>query len=132
MALNQVKSVKQLIEEAKAAELSGPLETASELYEQVIQQDALNEFAYERLMIIYRKLKDSKKEIATLNKAIKAYQDLYKSKKSRSKTITDISRKLNKSFGFTDKKGNAVYEPEPIAGWQKRKATLEKRSKKKK
>ena len=34
------------------------------------------------------------------------------------------------SLVLTDKKGNAVYDPEPIARWKKRKVTVEKRIKK--
>jgi len=60
MPPHEVKTVKETITEAKAAEDSGETESAVELYEQALQQDKLNEYAYNRLMIIYRKSKDKK------------------------------------------------------------------------
>jgi len=131
MAKQEAKPVKNIITEGKAAENSGQLETAEELYEQVLQQDALNEYAYNRLMIIYRKKKDVSKELQIINTAIKAYREFYASKKHITKNITAISNKLNKSFGFTDKKGNMLYTPEPIATWLKRKELIERKKKKK-
>ena len=82
-------------------------------------------------MIIYRKKKDVKNELQIINTAIKAYKEFYASKKHATKNITAISNKLNKSFGFTDKKGNTLYTPEPIATWLKRKDLIEKKKKKK-
>jgi two-component SAPR family response regulator len=128
--MSESKAVKELIAEAKSAEEDDQPEQAAALYEQALQQDKLNEYAYNRLMIIYRKLKDKKKELQIINTAIKAYEDFYASKKHTNKSITTISAKLNKSFGLTDKKGQALYTPEPIATWQKRKELLERRKKK--
>ena len=124
MPETEVKPVKQIIVEAKDAENSEQPETAIELYQQALKQDKLNEYAYNRLMIIYRKLKDKKKELKVIDDALKAYKQFYKSKKRTSKSITDISNKLNKSFGLADKKGNLLYSPEPIATWEKRKELL--------
>ena len=103
--------------------------TAIKGYEEAIKKNALSEKAYDRLMIIYRKEKNYKKELRIISAGIKAFESFYKSKKSRSKKIADISQKLNRSFGFTDKKGNTLYDPEPIARWKKRKAVVEKKIK---
>ena len=127
----EVKTVKETIAQAKAAEEGERPATAVEFCEQALQLDQLNEYAYNRLMIIYRKLKDKKKELQIINTAIKAYQKFYSSKKRTTKSITEISNKLNKSFGLADKKGTALYTPEPIATWQKRKELLERKKKKK-
>ena len=126
----ELKSIKELMAEAKSAEEVDQLPQAGELYKQVLEQDKINEYAYNRLMIIYRKLKDQKKELQIIDTAIKAYEKFYASKKHTNKSIAAISDKLNKSFGLADKKGNALYTPEPIATWQKRKELLEKRKKK--
>ena len=131
MSQQELKTVKETITEAKAAEDFGKSDTAVELYEQALQKDRLNEYAYNRLMIIYRKLKDKKKELHIINTAIKVYKEFYASKKRSTKSIKEISNKLNRSFGFTDKKGNTLYTPEPIATWQKRKELLEKKKTKK-
>lgn len=117
------------MEEGAEAEQEN-IQVAKEDYEAAIKNDPLAEKAYDRLMILYRKEKDYKSELKLINAGIKAFESFYKSKKSSSKKITEISNKLNRSFGFTDKKGNSLNDPEPIARWKKRKVTVEKRIKK--
>lgn len=131
MISEEAKPIKEIMAEAKAAEDAQQFDIAERLYQNVLQQDSLNEHAFSRLMIIYRKQKEKKKELDLIDDAISAYQQFYKAKQHRTKTITTISNKLNKAFGLTDRKGNALYLPEPIATWQKRKESLEKRKKKK-
>ena len=126
----KVVTLKQTIKEAAEAEDKEDISLAIKDYESAIEANPLLEKAYDRLMILYRKDKNYKKELQLINSGIKAFESFYKSRKSSSKKIAEISKKLNKSFGFTDKKGNAVYDPEPIARWKKRKVTVEKRIKK--
>ncbi len=83
-------------------------------------------------MIMYRKLKDYKKELAVIDRGIKAFEDFYGSKVSKSKKAAEISNKLAKSLGLIDKKGNSTYDPEPIGKWKKRRLVVEKRLKPKK
>jgi hypothetical protein len=126
----KVVTLKETIKEAQEAEEKEDISLAIKDYEEAIEKDPLAEKAYDRLMILYRKEKEYKKELKLINSGIKAFESFYKSRKSGSKKIAEISKKLNKSFGFTDKKGNAVYDPEPIARWKKRKLTVEKRANK--
>jgi hypothetical protein len=128
--MGKVLSIKKMVEEADDAEEKENISLAKEDYEQIIKKDPLAEKAYDRLMILYRKEKDYKSELKLINSGIKEFERFYKSRKTGSKKIAEISKKLNRSFGFTDKKGNAVYDPEPIARWKKRKVTVEKRIKK--
>jgi hypothetical protein len=128
--MGKVLSIKKMVEEADDAEEKKNISLAKEDYEQIIKKDPLAEKAYDRLMILYRKEKDYKSELKLINSGIKEFERFYKSRKTGSKKIAEISKKLNRSFGFTDKKGNAVYDPEPIARWKKRKVTVEKRIKK--
>ena len=121
-------SIKDLVTTAEDMEASD-LPAASKLYEQVLKEDPLNEKAYNRLMLVYRKLKDYNAELQIINRGIKAYTDFYNKGKSKSKKVIDISNKLAKSFGLVDKKGNSTYDPEPIAKWEKRKMVVEKRLK---
>ena len=125
-----VQTVNEMFLQAKALEQSGELEAAADIYNRIITADKLNEAAYDRLMIIYRKLKDAKKEQWTIDAGIKAYRHFYKQKRphSRNKKIKELSQALMKSTGLTDKKGNSVFIPEPIARWQKRKTLLEKKA----
>ena len=125
----KVIAIKKIIEYADNAEEKEDIPLAIKDYEEAIQKDPLREKAYDRLMILYRKEKDYKKELKLINAGIKAFEKFYRSKKSSSKKIAEISKRLNRSFGFTDRKGNAVYDPEPIARWKKRKITVEKRIK---
>lgn len=126
----KVVAIKKIIKEATRAEEKEDTSIAIKDYEEAIKTNPLTEKAYDRLMILYRKEKDYKNELRVINTGIKSFENFYKSRKSRSKKIAEISNRLNKSFGFTDKKGNAVYDPEPIARWKKRKITVEKRIKK--
>ena len=126
----KVVAIKKIIKEATRAEEKEDTSIAIKDYEEAIKTNPLTEKAYDRLMILYRKEKDYKNEVRVINTGIKSFENFYKSTKSRSKKIAEISNRLNKSFGFTDKKGNAVYDPEPIARWKKRKITVEKRIKK--
>lgn len=123
----QSKSVKDILAEAKAAEAEDNLDDAITLYQEALQQDQLNELAYNRLMVIYRKQKEVKKELAIINTALVNYQKFNKTQQRTTKTITTLSNKLNKAFGLTDKKGNSLYLPEPAATWQKRKELLLKK-----
>ena len=124
-------SIKQILSMAEQEEANNDNPSAVALYNKAIKADALNIYAYDRLMKIFRKLKDYKKELAIINSGIKAYEQFYKNEeKGRSKKVSEISQKLNKSFGLTDKRGNSLYNPEPIARWKIRKLTVEKKMKK--
>lgn len=125
----KIIGIKKIVKEADDAEEKQDIPLAIKDYEAVIKKDPLREKAYDRLMTLYRKEKNYKNELKLINAGIKAFEIFYRSKKSGSKKIAEISKKLNRSFGFTDKKGNAVYDPEPIARWIKRKATVQKRIK---
>ena len=127
---NENLSIKEIISKAEEAEATKNNSLAIELYNKVIKSDNLNIYAYDRLMKIFRTLKDYKKELAIINTGIKAYEQFYKTElKGRSKKVREISQKLNKSFGLTDKKGNNLYHPQPIARWKKRKIYVEKKMK---
>ena len=123
------------LQQASAAEKNGNLELAEKLYKQEINKNAFNASVYTRLMIIYRKQKKYKEELEIINKALQHFKE-YQNKKSSSKTnnaaIKKLSNSLNKSLGLTDKKGNFLYEPEPIPTWKRRKTTVEKKLKKSK
>ena len=124
----KVVTLKQPLKEGEKEEKEN-ISIAIKEYEEAIKKNTLAEKAYDRLMILYRKEKNYKKEFRIITAGIKAFESFYKSKKSRSKKIAEISQKLNRSFGFTDKKGNSLYDPEPIARWKKRKEVVEKKIK---
>ena len=117
---------------AKKLEQEGELDKAAALFEKKVKENPLDETAYNRLMIIYRKRKDYRKELATIKKGMSAFEQSFKSsmKIPTSRKITSLSRSLLKSLGLTDKKGNAIYTREPLSRWQKRRLTVERLIKK--
>jgi hypothetical protein len=123
----------EILEKAREAETEGNLEEAAGFYEQLIKQNKVDEFPFDRLMIIYRKLKQYKEELRIINKGIKVFEDFYKKpagrKSGKQEKLTTLSNAFMKSAGLKDKKGNLVYVPEPISRWEKRKAVVEKKIK---
>ena len=121
-------SIKQMMEKAKLAE-DADIDSAIEEYVKIIKSDQLNEHAYNRLMILFRKKKDLKKELSLINSGIREYEKFYTSRARNSKKVNELSDKLKKAVGLVDRKGQSLYDPEPIATWKKRKSLLEKRKK---
>lgn len=121
-------TVHDWLAKAKEFEAAGDAEAAAKAYEKVIRLDRLHEFAYNRLMVLYRKQKAYEKELKLIDAGIAAYEKFYASHtKKKSKKVTDLSRRLSKAVGLTDKKGNNLYAPEPMGRWKKRKTVVEKR-----
>ena len=122
-------SIKEMVERAQQAEDAENNDLAIKEYEEILKADPLHEYAYNRLMILFRKNKNSKREMAIINSGIREYEKFYKSRGGKSRKISEISNKLNKAIGLIDRKGQNIYDPEPIATWKKRKALLEKKKK---
>lgn len=114
------------IRNAEQLEKEGQLEEAAKLYEDAIKSKPVDEHPYNRLMIIYRKLKQLKHELRVIKFGIAVFEAQY-NKKSRNKKLTELSNKLMKSSGLTDKKGIPTFHPEPINKWIKRKELVEKK-----
>ena len=130
MALQKVKHYTELLRQAKVYDNEGELESAAENYEQVIRQNPLEEQAYTRLMIIYRKLKEPKKELNVINKgidAMMAHHDKKLAVYSRNNTVGRLSKALLKSVSGKNKK--TIDYPEPVPKWIKRKEALAKKIK---
>jgi len=72
------KSKNELLKDARLQELEGKTEDAIKSYNLVISKDPLQAGAYNRLMILYRKLKEYKKELAIIKQAIAAYEKDFK------------------------------------------------------
>ena len=117
------------IRNAEQLEKDGQLAEAARLYEDAIKSKPLDEHPYNRLMIIYRKLKQQKDELRIIKLGIAVFEAQY-NKTSKNKKLTELSNKLMKSAGLVDKKGNVTFHPEPINKWMKRKGLLEKKMKK--
>jgi tetratricopeptide (TPR) repeat protein len=128
-----VKSLHELLSEAKQAEQNEDISEATKLYERAIKQAPTDERAYNRLMIIYRKEKEYDAELKVIDKGIDAFTKLYQSKTKKvvgnDKEAVRLSNALIKSLGLKDKKGNDLIEHEPIATWKRRRAVVLKKIK---
>jgi len=114
---------------AKAAEANDAIAEAIANYKCCIKLRPAYEPAYNRLMILYRKNKEPKKELDIINNGIKAFEAIYNnaSKKTLTKTAVQLSKSLSKSTGLTDKKGKDLFEQPPIPRWRQRAALVQKR-----
>ena len=130
---NTTLSPVQVLEKARESEVEGNLEDAAGFYEQLVTQNKTDEFPFDRLMIIYRKLKQYKDELRIINKGIRVFEEFYKKpagrKSKNQEKLSTLSNAFMKSAGLKDKKGNLVYVPEPISRWMKRKTVVEKKLK---
>jgi tetratricopeptide (TPR) repeat protein len=128
-SLKEAATAQEWLHKAKEAETAGEWKEAAEAYEKVIASDPVNESAYNRLMILYRKGKEFKKELAAVKKGIRAFEEYYASaaKRTHGKTVVRLSNALMKSMNLSDKKGKPLYQPEPIARWNKRRLVIEKK-----
>lgn len=117
-----------LMEQAKTMEKDNP-GSAADLYEKITREYPLKEPAWDRLMIIYRKAKNYTSELSVIRRAIKTFEAAYgkANRAAGGKKVSRLSNALAKSFGLVDKKGRSLYEPQPIARWNKRRQTVEAR-----
>lgn len=129
---NNILSSPEIFDKAKEAESDGKLEDAAAFYERLVKENNSDELVFNRLMIIYRKLKLYKDELRIINKGIKVFENLQKKparKSEKLQKLATLSDAFMKSAGLKDKKGNPVYIPEPLARWIKRKSIVEKKLK---
>lgn len=117
-------------QQAMQMEKDGDLQQAIALYRQSMKNSPSNALPYNRLMIIFRKEKEYKKELAVINAGIKAFQNLYySSKHAGNKKITQLSKAILRSTGLSDKKGNPLFLREPLGRWNRRRQVVEKKLK---
>lgn len=131
----------QLVEQrnstGREAELNGHIESAIKLYEENVKDGFADPFAYERLMIIYRKLKRYKDEIRVIEKGIKVFSEQHENvlkealkDRRNKKQLVELSNVFMTKSGLKDKKGNHTHLPEPVNKWMNRKEVAELKLKK--
>ena len=109
-------------DDARALEIEGGLKDAATIYEKLHKISPDNIKIVQRLMIIYRKLKNTNKELHYINAAIKINEQYYAAKNKLSTKAGNISRQLNQLLGYT--KGNAVFKSDDVLKLQMRKQKL--------
>jgi len=110
-------------------EREGSFYEAIQAYLNDLKINPLHENSYHRIMVMYRRQKDYKKEWDILQQAIAVFEKFYQpgAKKEVPAKIQRLSKALLKTTGLTDAKGKSVYAPEPLGKWYKRKQLLKKR-----
>jgi tetratricopeptide (TPR) repeat protein len=116
---------------ARQAETEEQLDKAIKLYEQNINEDFADEFAFDRLMIIYRKQKEYEKESRVIDRGIEIFQRHMNEHLKHSlgqrideKTLERLSKAIIKKTGADEKE---LHYPDPVSRWMKRKMMLEKK-----
>ena len=122
--------------EGRLAEQNGDPERAIKLYEENIKEDHADPYAYERLMIIYRKLKKYKDELRVINRGIKIFSDRqakqlkeFLAARKNKRQVLELSNIFMTKSGLINKKEDTTYQPGPIIKWKKRKLLVENKLK---
>ena len=118
---------------AREAEEDGDVNKATRFYEQNIKEDYADKFAFERLMIIYRKEKEYKNELRVIKRGIEVFQQNFKDrvKHSLARRVTDkkLEQLSNAIIKISGQKKEELHFPDPIDKWLKRKEIVEKKLK---
>jgi hypothetical protein len=118
---------------AKEAEQAGDINKAVRFYEQNIGESYADKFAFERLMIIYRKEKEYKDELRVIKRGIEVFQQSFKEriKHSLARRVSDkkLEQLSNAIIKISGQKKEELHFPDPIDKWLKRKEIVEKKLK---
>jgi hypothetical protein len=118
---------------AMEAEENGDINKAARFYEQNIKEDYADKFAFERLMIIYRKEKEYKNELRVIKRGIEVFQQNFKDrvKHSLARRVSDkkLEQLSNAIIKISGQKKEELHFPDPIDKWLKRKEIVEKKIK---
>lgn len=120
-------------DEGRQLEMAGDIDTAIKKYQKALSQNPTLSAASNRLMIIFRRQKEYKKELAVIKEAIESYEEQLsqgiKDWASENKQSADLSRSLAKSLGLLTDKGIPKYEDKQVASWKKRIEVVQKKLK---
>jgi uncharacterized protein YciI len=132
----QPKTVREKTDAARQLEKAGKLADAAVLYQQMVDTDPANRDAIGRLLVMYRKLKEYRKELAVINTALSAWQQRGKTQQDKWLREHPGAAGAGRSILRTLTKGGdstAVFGSDAVVeAWVKRKAFVNKRLKGKK
>ena len=125
--------IEQRNNEASEAEKNDDIKKATRLYEQNINEDYADKFAFERLMIIYRKQKNYKNELRVIERGIQVFQQNIEehlqhslAKRVDAGKLKQLSNAIIKKSGL---KKDELHFPDPIDKWIKRKEIVKQKLK---
>lgn len=123
--------IEQKNSEARQAEQDQNFDKAIKLYEENIREDYADEFAFERLMIIYRKQKDYEDELRVINRGIWVFeqnmQDHLKHSLGRHVDGQRLEQLSNAIIKTASSKKDGLHFPDPVHKWMRRKEIVEKK-----
>lgn len=126
-------SSRNLHVQAKEAEQAGEAGQAIELYQKALKKDPMDDLAYNRLMVNYRRGKQYRKELQIIQAAIAAHlknaQETQQQWLKRNKKTARTAKALIKSLGLVDPKGLPKLETRQLNTWRRRLAVVRKRLK---
>jgi uncharacterized protein YciI len=82
-AMDVIKSSKERLAEGLRLERSGELEAAAALYRKVTEHDPINPEAVARLLVLYRKQKNFREELAVIDRALAGYAERDKARQAQ-------------------------------------------------
>jgi len=130
----QSHALNDKIDAARQLEKEGNLRQAEKWYQKIIQTDAHAYEAYNRLLVIYRKLKMPRQELTIANKAIKAFETNIIEKQKQwikeNRAAARLSKSLAERLGMINKNGLPTRDDPIVTKWRKRKQLIAKRLKK--
>ena len=127
MPISAKDNVPETFKDAHLLEGNNDWKHAAAMYERLLKQSPNNIKIVNRLIIVYRKLKASTKEIVTINKAIKYYEGQYVPLKKTGSQVSALSKKLNRMLGHIDSKGKSSVQSADILKLEKRRDMLLKK-----
>lgn len=113
-------------------EKKGEIDTAISVYEENVANGYPATHSYDRLMVIYRKLKDYKNERRIINKAIDIFtsENLRRAegcKRLKPNMASEIDAAFLSNSRLYDYDGSIIYNPYPLGKWKKRLVQILKR-----
>jgi len=127
--MKAIISAGQILSRGKQLEQAGQLAEAASVYQKAVDVDPENLGIADRLLIVYRRLKEYDKELAAINAVLAAYDR--RDKLSREKWLKEHPKAVSAGKAVLRKLGGvsaSAFGTEPIVkGLLKRKAFVEKR-----
>ena len=127
--MQAAQTIKERFAEARRLEQTGESERAAALYQKIVDSDPDNQPAVGRLLVIYRKLKEYRKELAVIDAVLAAFAQ--RDKDLQAKWIKAHPKAAGASRSMVRQLGGvrvSAFGVDPVVGaLQKRKAVVVKR-----